>query len=228
MVFDVLIALSCVSMVASGLLALRQNDQKRLLAYSSIGQMGYILLGIGVGTPLAVLGGIFHLMNHAVMKSLMFLTSGAVEYATGTRDLDKMGGLRKRMPVTAWASLVGSLSISGVPPFCGFWSKLVIIVACVQAGRYGCAAAAVVGSLLTLSSFMKVQKYAFFGDLRPEHENVREVPATMRWAMILLAALCIVMGGLLVPQIRGVVLDPAVDVIRNGTAYGAAVFARGQ
>ncbi|PIW33890.1 MAG: NADH/ubiquinone/plastoquinone (complex I), partial [bacterium (Candidatus Ratteibacteria) CG15_BIG_FIL_POST_REV_8_21_14_020_41_12] len=88
----VLMVLGTLSMVAGGLLAIGQNDFKRLLAYSSISQIGYIVLAIGIGTPLAILGGLFHLFNHAIFKSLLFLNSGAVEYATGTRDLRKMGG----------------------------------------------------------------------------------------------------------------------------------------
>ena len=108
-----------------------------MLAYSSISQVGYIVLGLGLGTPLGIAGGLFHLINHALAKGLLFLNSGSVQQATGTRNLDEMGGLAKRMPVTAATNLVGSLSIAGVPPLNGFWSKLIIIVALVQAGQLG-------------------------------------------------------------------------------------------
>ena len=130
---EVLMWTGMVSIVVAAMLAVGQTDMKRMLAYSSISQVGYVVLGIGLGTPLGIAGGLFHLFNHAVAKGLLFLNSGAVQQATGTRELDQMGGLAKRMPLTAGTSLVGSLSITGVPPLAGFWSKLLIIMALVQA-----------------------------------------------------------------------------------------------
>jgi multicomponent Na+:H+ antiporter subunit D len=189
-----------VSMVAGVLLAIGQWDMKRLFAYHSISQIGYVALGLGLGSPLGIAGGLFHLFNHSVFKSLLFLNAGAVEYATGTRDLKKLGGLHAAMPTTANTSLVASLSIAGIPPFNGFWSKLLIVAACVQAGQYWLALAAVAVSLLTLASFLKVQRYAFFEALKSALPKAGEVPALMRAAMVLLAALCIltslaVLGG---------------------------------
>ncbi|MDP6686068.1 MAG: proton-conducting transporter membrane subunit, partial [Candidatus Omnitrophota bacterium] len=148
-VLNALMVLGVLSMIVGVLLALGQWDLKRLLAYHSISQIGYVVLGIGLGTPLGVLGGLFHLLNHSVFKSLLFLNAGAVEYSTGTRDLQKMGGLKEKMPVTANTSLIASLSISGIPPFNGFWSKLIIIVACVQAQHFAYAFWAVFASILT-------------------------------------------------------------------------------
>ena len=106
MILDILTVLGILSMVIGVLLAIGQWDFKRLLAYHSISQVGYIILGISLGTPLGILGGILHLINHSIFKSLLFLNSGAVEYATGTRDLHKLGGLRNKMPVTAATNLV--------------------------------------------------------------------------------------------------------------------------
>ena len=97
---SVLMFLGAVSMMLGVLLALGQQDLKRLLAYSSISQVGYIVFGLGLGTPLGILGGVFHLFNHAAAKALLFLSSGAAEYATGVRDINAMGGLSKRMPIT--------------------------------------------------------------------------------------------------------------------------------
>jgi len=123
------------------------------------------------------------------------------------------------MPVTSATTLIASLAISGLPPFNGFFSKVIIIWACVQAHRYGYAVAAVIVSVMTIASFMKVQKYAFFGNLKKKWENVKEVPVTMRIAMIFLAVLCLFMSLLLVPGAREVVLQPAVDSIIAGTNY---------
>jgi multicomponent Na+:H+ antiporter subunit D len=167
---------------------------------------------------------LFHLFNHSIFKSLLFLNSGAVDYAAGTRDLQQMGGLRQRMPVTASTSLIASMSIAGIPPFNGFWSKLLIVIACIQAGRPGYALAAVIASLMTLASFMKVQKYAFFGDLRAPLKEVREVPFSMRLAMVVLAAICVVSGLLLLPAVSPALLKPAVKVLLIGKDYAQVVF----
>jgi len=180
---SILLFLGALSMVVGVFLAVGQWDFKRLLAYHSISQIGYVILGIGLGTPLGILGGLFHLFNHSVFKSLLFLNSGAVEYATGTRNLKEMGGLTEKMPVTGSTSFIASMSIAGIPPFNGFWSKLIIIIAAVEAGRYGYAVWAVIASVLTLASFMKVMKYAFLGTLRAKWENVKEVPFFMQISM---------------------------------------------
>ena len=111
-----------------------------------------------------------------MIKSLLFLNAGAVEYATGTRDLKKLGGLNHKMPVTGITQFIGAMSVSGVPPFNGFWSKLIIIIAAVQAGRLGYAFCAVVASLLTLGALMKVVRYGFRGPLKAELAHIKEVP----------------------------------------------------
>ena len=220
----VLMVLGTLSMVIGVFLAIGQWDFKRLLAYHSISQIGYVILGIGLGTPLGIIGGLFHLFNHSVFKALLFLNSGAVEYATGTRDLQKMGGLMTKMPITGTTTLVASMSIAGIPPFNGFWSKLIIIIACVQANRLGYAFWAVLASILTLASFMKVMKYAFFGKLRDKWNKVEEVPVFMKFAMIILALICVVGGVLLISNINEVFLKPASDVLLEGTKYADIVF----
>ncbi len=220
----VLMVLGTLSMVIGVFLAIGQWDFKRLLAYHSISQIGYVILGIGLGTPLGIIGGLFHLFNHSVFKALLFLNSGAVEYATGTRDLQKMGGLMTKMPITCTTSLVASMSIAGIPPFNGFWSKLIIIIAAVQANRLGYAFWAVLASILTLASFMKVMKYAFFGKLRDKWNKVEEVPVFMKLAMVILALICVVGGVLLIYNINEVFLKPASDVLLEGTKYANIIF----
>ena len=221
---SILMILGTLSMVIGVFLAIGQWDFKRLLAYHSISQIGYVILGIGLGTPLGIIGGLFHLFNHSVFKALLFLNSGAVEYATGTRDLQKMGGLMTKMPITGTTTLIASMSIAGIPPFNGFWSKLIIIIACVQANRLGYAFWAVLASILTLASFMKVMKYAFFGKLRDKWNKVEEVPVFMKFAMIILALICVVGGVLLIPNINEVFLKPASDVLLEGTKYADIIF----
>lgn len=220
----VLIVLGIISMIIGALLALGQKDIKRLLAYSSISQIGYIIFAIGLGTPLGFLAGLFHLTNHAVFKSLLFLNSGAIVYATGNRNLEKMGGLREKMPITAATSLIGSLSISGIPPFSGFWSKLLIILAAVQAKNFSGTAIAILTSIITLAYYLKLQKMAFFGKLNEAWKEVKEVPFPMKLSMIILAVICLVGGVLLIPSISGVFLRPATDVLLSGKEYANLVF----
>jgi multicomponent Na+:H+ antiporter subunit D len=133
----VLIILGVISQIVGAILAVAQQDIKRMFAYSSISQIGYIIFALGIGTPLAILGALFHLFNHAIFKSLLFLNSGAIEYATGTRDLKKLGGLNNRLPLTSYTGMLGAMGISGIPPLGGFFSKLIIIIAAVQSGYIG-------------------------------------------------------------------------------------------
>jgi len=218
-----LMFMGALSMVVGVFLAIGQWDLKRLLAYHSISQIGYVVLGIGLGTPLGILGGLFHLLNHSLFKSLLFLNSGAVEYATNTRDLQKMGGLAKKMPVTGASNLVASMSIAGIPPFNGFWSKLIIIVAAVQAGRNGYAFWAVLASILTLASFAKVMKYGFYGKLKKVWQDVKEVPVFMKVSMISLAILCVIGGVLVLPGMDRIFLFSASDALLRGVDYARVV-----
>lgn len=219
----ILMVLGVMSMMIGVFLAVGQWDFKRLLAYHSISQVGYIILGIGLATPLGILGGLFHLFNHSIFKSLLFLNSGAVDYTLNTRDLKKMGGLREVMPVTSSTSLIASMSIAGIPPFNGFWSKLIIIMACVQANRPGFAIWAVAGSILTLVSFMKVQRYAFFGKLREELKDLKKVPLSMKVSMVALAIICVFGGVLFMPVLRDAFLDIATKVVVMGKLYAPLI-----
>ena len=220
---SILMFLGTLSMVVGVLLAMGQRDLKRLLAYSSISQVGYVFLGIGLGTPLGIVGGVFHLFNHSVAKSLLFLNSGAVEYATGSRDLGVIGGLRKKMPITGATSFIASMSIAGIPPFGGFWSKLLIIIAAVQAGYLGYALWAVLVSILTLALFVTVFKDAFLGEPQQVWQGVKEVPGFMQVSMMVLALLSMVSGMLLLPDVKKAFLDPAAAIFSEGTHYAQVI-----
>ena len=221
-ILSVLMFLGALSMIGGVFLAVGQWDFKRLLAYHSISQIGYIILGIGLATPLGVFGALFHLFNHSIFKSLLFLNSGAVNSSAGTRDLREMGGLKERMPVTAATSLIASMSIAGLPPFSGFFSKLIIILACVQANHMGYALWAVIASVLTLVSFTKVQKYAFFGVLKERLEKVIEVPLIMQIPMVALAIICVIGGLLALPALAGFI-SSASNVLTSGKDYAGLV-----
>jgi len=210
--------LGTVSILVASFLALGQWDLKRLLAYSSISQIGFILLGIGIGTRWAILGAVFHILNHAIFKALLFFNAGTVEMVLGTRDLRQMGNLRKCLPYTTATAMVGTLSVAGIPPFNGFFSKLIIIIAAVHAGHPIYAALAIFGSLLTLVYFLKVQRYGFHGERQIDKEGVR-IGWGMRTAMIILAVLCLATSVLFLPGIKETILGPVVTVIENKTQY---------
>jgi len=221
----IFMVLGSISIIVASYLALGQWDFKRLLAYSSISQIGFILLGLGIGTKLAILGAVFHILNHAIFKSLLFYNAGSVEMALGTRDLRKMGNLRGALPVTTGTSMIASLSVAGLPPFNGFFSKLIIIIAAVQSHNIVYAIIAVIGSLLTLAYFMKVQRYGFHGETSVT-EVKQPVSLGMKTAMIILAVLCVIASILIIPGVREITLDPVVSVITSKTGYIQAVIGR--
>lgn len=190
----VLLIVGCVSLLAGAFLALVQTDFKRMLAYSSISQMGYIVLGIASFNPLGIAGAVFHLFNHAIFKSLLFINAAAVEKETGTRNMSEMGGLSNRMPLTGTTSVVGFLSTAGIPPLSGFWSKLMIILGVWKAGHPAYAVIAVGGSLLTLAYFLVMQRRIFFGKTSPEYSDLREASAWATTPAVILAVITILLG----------------------------------
>lgn len=209
---QILLAVGALSVVAGALAALGQNDFKRMLAYSSISQVGYIILGLGCGTVLGLAGAIFHLFNHAVFKSLLFVNSAAVEKETGTRDMDKLCGLAKQMPVTGITSVLASLSCAGIPPLAGFWSKLLIVMALWISGSHTYAAIAVLASVLTLAYFLSLQRRVFFGKVRDDLLHVKEAGFSLLLPALVLAAITIG-AGLFFPFIFNNFILPATNIL---------------
>ena len=172
-------AFGTLSLFFGTMAALVQHDSKRLLAYHSIGQVGYMLLGFGIGLGLAasdpalaavgLIGGLFHLINHACFKGLLFLNAGTFEYATGERDLNQLGGLNRLLPVTAVCTIVASLSIAGLPPFNGFSSKWLLYHASIWGSVHAAlpflffGIAAMFISAVTLASFLKFMGSTIWG-----------------------------------------------------------------
>ncbi len=220
----VLLTLGAISMIAGALLAIGQDDIKRMLAYSSISQMGYIVLGLGLGTPLGVLGGLLHLLNHAFFKSLLFLCAGSIEYSTRSRSLKDMGGLWKKMPFTGFSCMIASLSISGIPPLGGFFSKLIIIIATVKAAEtigpvaYLLAVIAVVVGFITLAYFVKLQKLALFGETQARMADISEAPASMWSVLVILAVICIGLG-VFCPWMLNELAGPARTALFDAGGY---------
>ncbi len=210
---QVLVGIGVTSGILGVLFALAQHDLKRLLAYHSVENIGIITLGLGIGllglstgkpvvATLGLAGGLLHVLNHAVFKGLLFLGAGSVLHATGTRQIEQMGGLMKRMPTTATTFLVGSAAISGLPPFNGFISELLIYMAAFSALATGllAAGATVIFSLaliggLAAACFAKAFGIVFLGQPRSDVvARSHEAPLTMRVPLIILAALCGALG----------------------------------
>ena len=194
--------LGAVSIVVGALAAIGQKDMKRMLVWSSVSQVGYIVLGAGLGTPLALFGALLHFFNHAVFKSLLFVNAAAVEAQAGTRDMDQLGGLANPMKITGGTSVVGFLSTAGVPPLSGFWSKLFIIMALMQAGQVAFAAVALLASVITLGYFLILQRKVFFGKLKEGLENIREGGANYTVPALILAGITVA-AGILMPFLLG-------------------------
>ncbi|KYH35641.1 hydrogenase-4 component B [Clostridium tepidiprofundi DSM 19306] len=222
-----------ITMLIGASMAIIQTDFKRLLAFSSVSQIGYVIVGFGVGlsakTSVAVtgtMGGLYHMLNHAMFKSLAFLCAGAVLYRTGTTDTTKLGGLAKKMPYTTVLFMISLASIAGVPPFNGFVSKWLIYQSTFEAGYWPVTIIALLVSVMTLAYFIKLAQSVFFGKIHKEHENIKEIPWSMRAPMIVLAGVCI-FAGTFWNVISDKLIEPAAYAIYNIQGYIDVMFNKG-
>ena len=218
-------AFGTITMFVGAVMAISQKDFKRLLAYSSISQIGYIITALGLGTALGLTGALFHTLNHTLFKALLFMCAGCVLHMTGSKNLDELGGLHKRMPQTTVLFIIGMSAIAGLPPFNGFASKWIIYQAAytkaVQSGNFFYAVvtvAAVVVSVMTLAYFIKVTQSVFFGPLPEKFKDTKEAPKAMLLPMWILAALCVVTG-VCYNFVDKFLLNPAVGAALGATKY---------
>lgn len=207
-----LLLVGAVTVVGAVLAAMMQHDLKKLLGYHMVSQVGYMVLGIGTGTPVGIVGGLFHMVNNSLYKSALFLIGGEVKRRAGSTDLDRLGGLARVMPVSFACGLVASCAISGIPPLNGFASKWMVYRGMIEYGKGGgwlwviWLLAAMFGSALTLASFVKLLHAVFLG--RPSAAVQKRLEQTgggsawMRWPVIILAAFCVVFGVWAVPVMK--------------------------
>jgi len=174
--------------------ALQQHDARYLLAWHGIGQGGYMLLGLLVGSAVGSAGGLLHVFNYGITQAALLLTVFAVMYRTGTSDLNKLGGLFTRMPLSFMVLLIGIISLAGLPPMAGFVSKWMVYRALIAEGMPFLFVASVVGTLGTILSVYKLIHNMFLGQLRVEHQNVREAPVSMLAPMLGLSAVIFMAG----------------------------------
>ncbi len=195
-----LMAIGAATVLGAVLMALIQHDLKKLMAFHAISQVGYMVLGIGTALPIGIAGGLLHMLNNAIYKSCLFLCGGVVEKRTGTTEIAKLGGLAACMPLTFGACIIASLSISGIPPLNGFYSKWLVYQGVIEVSRNGHAViwifllAALFGSAFTLASFMKVIFSAFLGKRPEKLAAPRPAGFFMGFPLIILALLCVVFG----------------------------------
>jgi formate hydrogenlyase subunit 3/multisubunit Na+/H+ antiporter MnhD subunit len=210
----VVLVIGVLTIIIGVMMALAQHDYKRLLGYHAVSQVGYMITGFALGTPLGIAGGLFHMINNAIYKSGLFLSAGQVEKQTGKHNIEDLGGLSKIMPLTFFSVIIFSLSIAGIPPLNGFASKWLIYQGIVEFGKgSGIAnqlwivwlALAMFGSALTLASFIKFLSGIFMGPLNPTYKTLREKNYFMSIPQIVLAVICIGLGvfasGWVIPKV---------------------------
>lgn len=185
-------------------MALVKKDIKRVIAYSTISQLGYMMMALGVG---AFSGGLFHLYNHAFFKALLFLGAGAVIYAMNSYNLTEMGGLRRRMPITFWTMVIAGLSLSGIFPLSGFWSKDAILAGAFDEHFYVLYGMGLLTVLFTAFYIFRAIFMAFTGEPRSEAARVAvDPPGIMTIPMVILAVLSVVSGWIGIPKDFGMPL----------------------
>ncbi len=191
---DILIILSLAAMLGATPVAIFQHDVKRLFAYSSVAQIGYITLGIALANQAGLTGSLVHIFNHAVIKGALFLAVGAVVYRIGSAEIDDFSGLGKKMPITMGCLLIGGLGLIGVPGTAGFISKWYLAVGAIDAGYIWLVFLLVLSSLLALIYVGRIVEVVWFRDPGPNLDGVKEAPLSLLLPTALMAAATIYFG----------------------------------
>src|ERR1035438_4888620 len=210
-----LVWIGTITMAVGVMYAMVQTDLKRMLAFSTVSQIGYMMMGIGIGTPLAITAGLLHCLNHGFFKGGLFLTAGSVQHASGTRDMNKLGGLAQLMPRTTLSWLIGAGSMMGIPLMSGFASKWMLYAAALQAGWAVPAMVAWAVSLGTVFLCAKATSAVFLGPLTEATKDAHESPSTMVWGMGFMAAGSVILG--VAPQLAvNYLLNPILAALGLG------------
>jgi multicomponent Na+:H+ antiporter subunit A len=210
---ETLMWVGTVTMAVGVMYAMVQNDLKRMLAFSTVSQIGYMMMGIGIGSPLAITAGLLHCLNHGFFKGGLFLGAGSVQHASGTRDMNQLGGLAQKMPHTTFSWLVNIGSMMGIPLMSGFASKWMLYTAALQAGWIVPAMVAWAASLGTVFLGAKSTSAVFLGPLTDATKDAHEAPPTMVWGMGFLAAGSVVLG--IAPQLAvNYLLNPILGAMK--------------
>jgi multicomponent Na+:H+ antiporter subunit D len=222
-----ILVISALTMVTGVLGAVAHNEFRRILSFHIISQVGYMVLGLGLFTPLALAGSIFYIAHHIIVKTNLFLVSGVAWRLRGTFDLPRLGGLCRTAPGLSLLFLAPAFSLAGVPPLSGFWAKLLLIQSCLRAGEFLVAATVLLVGLLTLFSMMKIWGKAFWGEEPSGERQPLPRPLSGRdrvlyyAPMTALAALTVAIGLFAGPVLQ--LSAAAADQLLNPAGYLEAV-----
>lgn len=229
-----LILLAVITIVIGVLMALKQSDLKRMIAYAAVAEIGYMLLAIGSAlailkdeafSKVALTGGLFHIINDALDIGLLFLVAGAIYYSTRETSLNKLGGLARNMKYTTIFFLIGLLAVSGIPPMNGFASKLLIYESVYLVNPI-LSIIAILCSILMLAVFVKIFHSVFLGPKQSSYEKIKEVPKSMLFGMAVIAGI-IIFFGLFPNVVVDNMIAPAVNALTNSETYINAILAGG-
>ena len=217
-----LIVLGVLSALIGAILMLTQRDLKRLIAYGTILNIGYIAMGMGLANPSGLTAAFFHIVNHAIGKALLFLAAGAFIHAVGTRNFDELAGIGKRMPLTSAAFLIGALALAGAPPLNCFMSKLLLFKAYLETEWLSpLVVVIVITSVFALMGYLKAFYHIYARQPVRDVSGIKEAPKSMLGPLLVLASLCILLG-LIAPLFIDHIISPAVSSLLNTQDYVSA------
>ena len=220
---QVMIGIGCVTMLVGAMYAMLQSDLKRMLAFSTVSQIGYMITGIAIGTPLAVTAALFHCLAHGFFKGGLFLAAGSVQHATGTRNMNELGGLAARMPRTTAVWLISAGCTMGVPLMSGFTGKWMLYSAALQAGFALPALAAWLASVGTVFAFAKATSEVFLGPPTTSTAQAHEAPLSMQWGLGLIGAGSLILS--VAPQLAvNYLLNPVLAALGMSHAVEVSWF----
>ncbi len=214
--YEFLIIMGIITLVISEFTAMKQTNLKRMLAYSSIGQMGFVLIAFGIGTKEAVFGALFLMFNHAVIKSLLFMSGSYFVYNNTSKEITDLSGMGKKFPLLAFFFAIGAFAIVGLPPFAGFWSKLYILIAAADNSLLGLVAIILMVSIIEIVYYFRVVAKLYFG--KPVEESITHKPTIGGYiSMSILAAVIVIVG--FYPDIVTGFLHNAADALLDKSGY---------
>jgi len=214
--YEYLIIMGIITMVIAEISALKQTDLKRMLAYSSIGQMGFVLIAFGIGTNEAVFGALFLMFNHAVIKGLLFMSGSYLVYNTPSKEIKDMAGIGKKLPLVSLFFALGALAIVGLPPFAGFWSKLYILMAAADSSFFYLMGTILIVSIIEIVYYFRVMGRLYFG--KPQNNVILQKPTFGGIiAMSILAIVIIAVG--FHPDLVSGFIHNAADTLLDKAGY---------
>ncbi|OLO38843.1 Na+/H+ antiporter subunit D [Alkalihalophilus pseudofirmus] len=214
----IILILAGLTMFFGVLGAVSQFDFKRILSYHIISQVGYMVMGLGIFTPLAIAGAIYYIAHHIIVKAALFLFAGATQKLTGTTNLKEMGGILKTHPLLSWLFFISAISLAGIPPLSGFFSKFALILAGFQEERYIIVTVALIVGLLTLFSMLKIFIYAFWGEQKMTEKQAKQKVGKLLLPIVPLVILTVVLGFFAEPifsyslEVAEELLDPSIYI----------------